>query len=109
MQRVRSEGSPGPPEDRHDRSVVTPVRLVAWTGPIVMLRDVAADEKYIPEWDRRGLERVVYSGEQRQGFIDRAARPIWDAWVSDMESKGYPGRELLDFILSESGKHQKAR
>lgn len=63
-----------------------------------------ADEANLPAFEKIGLTRIGYTAEQRQEFEDRAAKPVWDAWVKEMESKRLPGRELLDFVLSEAKK-----
>lgn len=63
-----------------------------------------ADAKNLPIFKEMGLERLTYTPEERAEFEERAAKPVWNAWVADMESKGLPGRELLDFILTEAQK-----
>ena len=35
---------------------------------------------------------------------EQAAKPVWDAFVTDLEKKNLPGREILDFVLEEAAK-----
>ena len=39
-----------------------------------------------------------------QKLAELAGRPIWDKWVQDVTSKGYPGQKLLDVILTTAKK-----
>jgi len=54
----------------------------------------------------KGLDFVTFSKADRDKFVEIGGRPIWEEWVKDMESKGLPGRKLLDFVLAEAEKHQ---
>ncbi|WP_417209558.1 TRAP transporter substrate-binding protein DctP [Antarctobacter sp.] len=58
----------------------------------------AADEKNIAQFQEEGLVWVELSAEDRTALQDAAA-PSWQAWVDGMEEKGYPGQELLDYVL----------
>jgi len=64
----------------------------------------AAADRYTPVFKEHGLERV----EVPSGMIDRlrkeAAEPVWEAYIADLEGRGLPGREVLDFVLEEAGK-----
>src|SRR5690606_6602683 len=55
-----------------------------------------ADEKNVPMFDKAGLQRITYTPEQRAAFEERAAKPVWDAWVEQMEAKGLKGRAVLE-------------
>ena len=59
----------------------------------------AADEKYIPLFDKAGLERITFTPEMSAAFQVKAGRPIWDAWVKQNKAKGLPAQEALDLIL----------
>ncbi|MFN4090621.1 MAG: hypothetical protein ACK4QW_16470 [Alphaproteobacteria bacterium] len=63
-----------------------------------------ADEKNLPMFRERGLIELVYTPEERQELIDKAARPIWDKWIAEMDGKNIPGQELLDLILATAEK-----
>jgi len=63
----------------------------------------AADE-YYPVFEEHGLERVEIPPEMIDRLREEAARPVWDAYVEDVESKGLPGREILEFVLAEAEK-----
>lgn len=52
----------------------------------------------------KGMTPVTFTTADRDAFIERAARPVWDEWVADMEKNGQPGRRLLAFVLAEAKK-----
>lgn len=64
----------------------------------------AADDKNIPLFDKMGLERIVYTPEMRAEIEEKAAKPVWDAWIAEMQAKNLPGREVLDLVLAEGKK-----
>ncbi len=72
------------------------IRPEAYDVMIQTYRD--ADAEWIPIYDEQ-LTRVTYSDEQIERFREMAAEPVWDEWVAEMEGKGVPGREMLDFVL----------
>lgn len=76
---------------------------VAYQGLLEAYRD--ADEKWIPIYDER-LERITYSDEEIAAIRDVGAEPVWNDWVQEMEGKGLPGQETLNFILEEAEKAQ---
>lgn len=59
------------------------------------------DEKILAILRARNVRAVTWSAAEHQRFIDMVAKPVWDGWVADMTKQGYPGRKLLDFVLSE--------
>ena len=61
----------------------------------------AADEKFIPLFKKK-LEFVTYSDKDLDQFRKVGAQPVWDAWVKEREGQGIPGKELLDFVLSQA-------
>lgn len=83
-------------------------KLLTDTAPIALAAHNKAlaedDEKTIAALKARGLREIAIPAAMRNDFVQLAAQPVWDEWVKDMASKGYPGRELLDFVLSESKK-----
>ncbi|MGD9614024.1 MAG: TRAP transporter substrate-binding protein DctP [Alphaproteobacteria bacterium] len=58
-----------------------------------------ADKKYIPMFDKAGLERITFTPEMLAAFQEKAGRPVWDKWVKENEAKGLPAKETLDFVL----------
>jgi TRAP-type C4-dicarboxylate transport system substrate-binding protein len=50
-------------------------------------------------FEARGLQRVQLTDDVREA-LQAAVTPAWQAWVADMDSRGRPGQELLDLILS---------
>lgn len=67
----------------------------------------AADEKNLPMFQEAGVEAIEIDEEQRKELIERAAKPVWDQWVEEMEGKSIPGRELVQLILDEAEKAKK--
>ena len=63
-----------------------------------------ADRKWLPLFEQAQLERITITPEMLSKFQENAADPVWKKWVADMEAKGLPGRETLDFVLSEAKK-----
>ena len=53
-------------------------------------------------FEKAGLVRVPMSDEIRVA-IEEAARPSWNVWLELANSKGLPGQELLDSILTSAG------
>ena len=49
--------------------------------------------------DKRKLEVIKVNEDLRNKLIATAGRPVWDAWVAEMDKKGLPGKEALDKVL----------
>ncbi len=49
--------------------------------------------------DEKGVTRVELSEAQLDAFRAKAADPIREAWIADMESQGLPGQELYDLVV----------
>lgn len=60
-----------------------------------------ADERNIPLFDKT-LERIAFTPETLQPFIDKAGKPVWEKWVADGKAKGLPSQQALDFVLKEA-------
>jgi TRAP-type C4-dicarboxylate transport system substrate-binding protein len=67
-----------------------------------------ADEKNLAEWGKRGLVAIKYTDAELKKFTDNGAAPVWNSWVKEAESKGVPGKQLLDAVLAETEKAKKA-
>jgi TRAP-type C4-dicarboxylate transport system substrate-binding protein len=52
----------------------------------------------------KGVRTVVIPAAMRDELVQLGGRPVWDEWVKEVTAKGYPGKELLDFILEEARK-----
>lgn len=56
----------------------------------------------LKKWDgileEKGVQKVEISEEELAAFRTKAADPAREAWISDMESQGLPGQELVDLI-----------
>lgn len=54
----------------------------------------------------KGLTEVVIDPAERAAFEAVGGRPVWDAWVQEMNELGYDGQELLDTILTAAEKYK---
>ena len=70
---------------------------------IMKERYAQEDAKWLPVFKAK-LEEVRFTPEMFDAVKEIAGRPVWDKWVSEMEAKGLPGRELLDVVLAEAKK-----
>ena len=61
-------------------------------------------EKWVAEYKKAGLTEIRISEADRQAMVDRAAKPIWDAWIAETTAKGVDARAVLDFIIAEAQK-----
>lgn len=62
------------------------------------------------KWDsvleEKGVEKVMISEDELAAFRSKAADPIREQWIADIESQGLPGQELYDLVkktLAEAG------
>ncbi|MEM9781103.1 MAG: C4-dicarboxylate TRAP transporter substrate-binding protein [Pseudomonadota bacterium] len=46
--------------------------------------------------DEKGVTRVTFEQDQIDAFRAKAAEPIREQWIKDMEAQGIPGQELYD-------------
>ena len=60
-----------------------------------------ADNNYIPEFDSRGLQRIIYEESVLEQFKKDTAQPLWDAWIKRNQRR-FPAKEYLDFLLEEA-------
>jgi TRAP-type C4-dicarboxylate transport system substrate-binding protein len=61
-----------------------------------------ADEKNIPLFKKK-LEFLTFSPDELAAFRKAGGEPVWEEWVKMRESQGIPGRELLNFLLTQAG------
>ncbi len=58
----------------------------------------------LEKWDgilaEKGVEKVMISDAELDAFRAKAADPIREAWIADMEGQGLPGQELYDLVQS---------
>ena len=58
----------------------------------------------LAKWDsvlaEKGVTKVEISADVIDAFRAKAADPIRDAWIADMEAQGLPGQELYDLVMS---------
>jgi len=57
----------------------------------------------LTKWDsvleEKGVKKVEIAEDVIAAFRAKAADPIRDAWISDMEAQGLPGQELYDLVV----------
>ena len=60
--------------------------------------------KLLNRWDsvltEKGVKKVIIADDVIAEFRAKAADPIRDKWIADMESQGLPGQELYDLVQS---------
>ena len=60
--------------------------------------------KLLTKWDsvlaEKGVEKVMISEEELAAFRAKAADPIREQWIKDMEAQGIPGQELYDLVMT---------
>jgi TRAP-type C4-dicarboxylate transport system substrate-binding protein len=61
-----------------------------------------ADQKNLPLFKKK-LEFITYSPDELAAFRKAGGEPVWEEWVKLRESQGIPGRELLNFLLTQAG------
>ena len=67
--------------------------------PDTLCRAVSGEmEQGISITKELGHEIIDVSPEERARWIE-ASRPAWETWVKNMETKGLPGREVLNEAL----------
>ena len=59
----------------------------------------AADDKNIPIFAKKKIVAITYPMADREKFVQKTAKPVWDEWVKKASSKGIPAQELLDLVL----------
>jgi TRAP-type C4-dicarboxylate transport system substrate-binding protein len=67
--------------------------------------------KLLKRWDEvlaeKNVQKVVISEDELAKFRAKAADPIRDAWVKDMEAQGIPGQELYDLVMKTLAEAKK--
>ena len=65
---------------------------------------VANYGELLAKWDsvlaEKGVTKVEISADVIDAFRAKAADPIRDTWIADMEAQGLPGQELYDLVMS---------
>ena len=63
-------------------------------------------------WDavleEKGVQKVEISDDVIAEFRAKAADPIRDEWIADMEAQGLPGQELYDLVVKTLAKAKAA-
>src|SRR5262249_27848391 len=66
-----------------------------------------ADEKNIPLFKKK-LQFIKFTPDELASFRKAGAEPVWEEWVKLREGQGIPGRELLNFLLTQAGSAPKS-
>ena len=66
-----------------------------------------ADKKWLPIFRAR-LEIVPFPKAERDKLV-KLAEPMWRKWAQDMDAKGMPGTEMLNFTLEQVAKFSAER
>jgi TRAP-type C4-dicarboxylate transport system substrate-binding protein len=77
----------------------------------------ALNEKYAASWDNEaqvsrdtlkkgGVENIQLSPEEMKAWNQRL-KPVTEAWVAEMESKGLPGKKIFEEALALVHKYSK--
>lgn len=53
-----------------------------------------------------GMQIIRLSPEEAARWLERV-KPIQEAWVAEMESKGLPSREVLDFVIEKAAEYSE--
>ena len=53
---------------------------------------------------KSGVKKIEISDSVIAEFRKKAADPIRDAWIKDMEAQGLPGQELYDLVMKTLAK-----
>lgn len=60
-------------------------------------------EELLKKWDavleEKGVQKIEIAPEVIAEFKAKAADPIRDTWIADMEAQGVPGQELYDLVV----------
>lgn len=60
-----------------------------------------ATASFVPTLKDKGMEIIQFPPAERAKLV-AYAEEAWEKWVTDMEGKGLPGKELLDFLIAKS-------
>ena len=64
----------------------------------------------LQKWDsvleEKGVQKVEISDAEIEAFKAKAADPIREAWIADMEEQGLPGQELYDLVVKTLEEHR---
>ncbi|MDR6265169.1 MULTISPECIES: C4-dicarboxylate TRAP transporter substrate-binding protein [Rhodobacterales] len=68
--------------------------------------------KLLAKWDEvleeKGVQKVMISDEELAAFRAKAADPIRDEWIAEMEGQGIPGQELYTLLMDTLKKTRMA-
>ncbi len=64
----------------------------------------------LKKWDsvleEKGVQKVEIADSEIEAFRAKAADPIREAWIADMEAQGLPGQELYDLVIKTLEDHR---
>ncbi|MEM7075054.1 MAG: C4-dicarboxylate TRAP transporter substrate-binding protein [Pseudomonadota bacterium] len=63
-------------------------------------------EKWDTVLEEKGVTKVELSDAEIDAFREKAAVPIREQWIADMEAQGLPGQELYDLVVQTLEEHR---
>ena len=63
-------------------------------------------EKWDSVLEEKGVQKVEIADSEIEAFRAKAADPIREKWIADMEAQGLPGQELYDLVISTLEEHR---
>ena len=87
--------------DKH-KALIEEAKKHAYSETIKAQSQAAAT--YEPTLKKLKLQRIDVPDTMLQELRANAAKPVWDSFVSNLDKKGLPGQEILDFVMTEAKK-----
>jgi TRAP-type C4-dicarboxylate transport system substrate-binding protein len=69
-------------------------------APYVWSEEYAKADRHFTPIFRKKLQYIEFPNSEREKIVAKA-KPIWDAWVKEMEAKGLPGKGVMDFYFKK--------
>lgn len=66
------------------------------------------DAKYLPLFQKAGIEIYNLPADERAKLVEKA-KPSWDNWLADMNTKGLPANDVLNYAIAERDKIMAAK
>lgn len=60
----------------------------------------------VAKLDQKGVAYAEFSKDEHDKLVNLGAKPVWDDWVKQMESKGLAGKKVLDTYLAAIAKYE---
>lgn len=90
--------------DDAQKALIADARAHAYAETIKAQSEAGA--VYKPKFEEFQLKRVDVPAGMVSEIREKAARPVWDAYVADLDGKGLPGADVLNFVLESADSAQ---